>query len=169
MAQDHESPKSTAVNADANVLHSPSSNYAKERVKWESHYTPLGAPQRPYVKREYPMMLLLAGPPEGGLGAITVIAHETVHSEREREDWERRGYRPTPAEAIDAYEAQQLEFAKLAAEQNWDVKNRLSPKAAAEVEAAQDAHSGHLPVVPETPIVRRQLKDQTGVSVKETK
>ncbi len=156
---DTETARANALAADANVLHSPSSNYAKERVKWEAGYTPLGGPQRPYVKREYPMMLFLAGPPEGGLGAITVIAYETAASKREREDWETRGYRPSPQEAIAAYDAQQLEFAKLAAEQNWDVKNRLSAKAGAEVEAAQEAHAGHLPVVPETPIVRRQPKE----------
>lgn len=159
MAVDTETAKASAAMADANVLHSPSSGYAKERVKWESQFTILGAPQRPYVKREFPMMIYLGGRPDGGLGADTVIAYETIGSARELDDWRQRGYRESPADAIAAYQAQELEFAKLAAEQNYDVKHRLSEKAGAEVEAAQQAVSGHLPVVPETPIVRRQLKE----------
>lgn len=156
---DTETAKSSAASADANVLHSPSSAYAKERVKWEANYSPLGAPQRPYVKRAYPMMIFLGGRPSGGLGADTVVAEQTIESEREFESWRQRGYRESPQEAIEAYQAQELEFARLAAEQNWDVKHRLSEKAAAEVEAAQEATAGHLPMVPETPIVRRQLKE----------
>lgn len=150
-----EAPKATATMADANVMHSPSSNYAKERVKWESHHTNLGAPGRPYVKRDYPMMVFLGGRPEGGLGADTVIAYETVGSEREYEAWRQRGYRPSPNEAIEAYKAQENEFANLAANLEHQKKHTLSPAAAAEVTAAQDAVSGHLPMVPETPIQRR--------------
>lgn len=159
MGMDYESPKASAAIADANVMHSPSSAYAKERVKWEAHPSILGQGLRPYVKRDFPMMLHLAGPPEGGLGAITIIDTRTVGSAREADEWSGRGFRPTPQDALDFYEAQQLEFAKLAAEQNYDVKHKLSPAAGAEVEAAQQAVSGHLPAVPETPIVRRQPKE----------
>lgn len=159
MAIDTETSKASAAMADANVLHSPSSAYAQERVKWESNYTTLGAPGRPYVKRLYPMMIYLGGRPEGGLGADTVIAYETINSEREHDAWKQRGYRESPADAVAAYQAQELEFAKLAAEQNYDVKHKLSPAAGAEVEAAQQAVSGHLPVVPVTGIKPRARKD----------
>lgn len=154
-----ESPKASPAMADDNVMHSPSSNYAKERVKWEAHHTNLGAPQRPYVKREYPMMIFLGGRPDGGLGADTVIAYETIGSEREYEHWRQRGYRPSPNEAIEAYKAQELEYAQLNANLEHQKKHTLSERAAAEVTAAQDAVTGHLPMVPETPIVRRQPKE----------
>ncbi len=138
--------------ADANILHSPSTNEAKERVRWEAQYTPFGPGLRPYIKREYPMMLHLAGPPESGLGAITIIDQITVDSDHEAEAPYARGFRDTPLDAILAYEAQQLEFAKLAANLDYQKKNELSPRAAAEVDAAQDAHPTHLPMVPVTPI-----------------
>lgn len=155
MAFVDEAPKASAAVADANVLHSPSSNYAKERVKWEAHPSILGPGLRPYVKREYPMMVFLGGRPDGGLGADTVIAYETIGSEREYEAWRQRGYRPSPNEAIEAYQAQELEFASLNANLEHQKKHTLSPGAAAEVTAAQEAVTGHLPMVPETPIQRR--------------
>jgi hypothetical protein len=161
-----EQARANAGQADDNVLYSPSSNYAKERVKWESHHTRLGAPGRPYVKREFPMMLYLGGRPESGLGADTVIAYELVGSEREFDQWRQRGYRETPNAAIEAYQAQDLEIAKLAANIEHQKHHGLSANAIAEVERAQDATPGHLPMVPETPIVRRQLRDTPS---KETK
>lgn len=159
MAVDTETPKASPSMADANVVHSPSSAYAKERIKWEANFTALGPGQRPYVKREYPMMIFLGGRPEGGLGADTVIAYETVGSDREFEEWRHRGYRPSPNEAIEAYQAQELEYARLNANLEHQKKHTLSEKAAAEVSAAQDAVTGHLPMVPETPIVRRQPRE----------
>lgn len=166
MGMDTETPKASAQMADANVLHSPSSAYAKERVKWEANYSTLGPPGRPYVKREFPMVVYLGGRPEGGLGADTVIAYETVGSEREFEQWRQRGYRETPNEAIDAYRAQENEFAHLNANLEYQKRHGLSEGAVAEVEAAQNAVTGHLPMVPETPIIRRQPHES---AKKETK
>lgn len=137
------------------VLHSPESNYSREIVKWEAQRSEHGVGLRPYIYREYPTMMYLAGPPSGGIGAITIVEEVEVGSENEAEPYRQRGFRAKPLEALDAYEAQQLEFARLAAEQNYDVKNRLSEKAGAEVIAAQQAHSGHLPSVPVTGIKPR--------------
>lgn len=156
-----EVARSTEVAADDNVQHPPSSHYAKERIKWEANFTRFGAPQRPYVKRIFPMMIYLGGRPEGGFGADTVIAYETVESERQFDEWRGRGYRETPNEAIEAYAAQELEYAKLNANLEHQKRHGLSEGAAAEVTAAQDAVTGHLPMVPETPIVRRQPKEGT--------
>lgn len=159
MAFVDEVPKASAAAADDNVMHATSSNYAKERVKWEAHHTNLGAPKRPYVKRDYPMMVFLGGRPEGGLGADTVIAYKTVGSEREFEEWRQRGYRPSPNEAIDAYKAQEVEFARLNANLEHQKRHGLSEKAAAEVTAAQESVTGHLPMVPVTGIKPRAKKD----------
>lgn len=137
------------------ILHSPDSNESKERVKWEAQYSPFGPGLRPYVKRPFPMMIHLAGPPPGGMGPVTIIEQMEVGSEQEMEFPYARGFRETPLDAILAYEAQQLEFAKLAANLEYQKKNQLSVKAAAEVEAAQDASPTHLPMVPETPVKPR--------------
>lgn len=159
MGLDTESPKATQAFADANVMHSPSSGYAKERVKWEAFPSTLGQGLRPYVKRIFPMIVYLGGRPEGGLGADTVIAYETVGSEREFDAFRQRGYRETPNEALEVFQAQELEYAKLNANLEHQKRHGLSEGAAAEVTAAQDAVTGHLPMVPETPIVRRQPKE----------
>jgi hypothetical protein len=159
MGFDTESARASAAAADDNVIHPQSSNYARERVKWEANYTRLGPPGRPYVKRDFPMVVYLGGRPEGGLGADTVIAYETVGSEREFEQWRQRGYRETPNEALAAFAAQELEFAKLNANLEHQKRHGLSEGAVAEVEAAQNAVTGHLPMVPETPIVRRQPRE----------
>lgn len=157
---DTEAPKASASYADANVMHSSSSGYAKERAKWEAHPSMFSVkPGRPYTKRDFPMIVYLGGRPEGGLGADTVIAYETVGSEREFDAFRQRGYRETPNEAIEAFAAQELEYAKLNANLEHQKRHGLSEGAAAEVTAAQDAVTGHLPMVPETPIVRRQPKE----------
>jgi hypothetical protein len=148
-------PPKLYTTADDNILHSPSTNEAKERVKFEAQYSAFGPGLRPYIKRQYPMMMHLAGPPEGGMGATAIIDQIVVDSEHESEFPYSRGFRDTPLDAILAYEAQQLEFAKLAANLEYQKKNQLSPRAAAEVEAAQDAHPTHLPMVPETPVKPR--------------
>lgn len=143
------------------VLHSPESNYSKEVVKWEAQRSEHGHGLRPYVYRPYPTMMYLAGPPSGGLGAITVIDDVIVGSDTEAASYHQRGFREKPLEAIDAYEAQQLEFARLAANLDYQKKNTLSPAAAAEVTAAQEAHNGHLPGVPSTPIKPRTRDKET--------
>ena len=132
----------------------PETEYAKERVKWEAQGTTMGDAGRPYVKREYPMMLHLAGAyPAGGVGILDTVI---VESEQQRTARERNGWRATPLEALDAFSAQQLEFAKLSAEREYDKRHGMSPKARAEAEQHEDdAGARHLPTIPETPIRRR--------------
>lgn len=138
------------------VLHSPENAESKERVKWEAQNSAYGDGLRPYVFRPYPMCMHLAGPPSGGMGAITIIEHVEVKSDNESDTYRARGFRATPLEALQAYEDQQLEYAKLAAERNYDVKNKLSPNAAAEVALEESRVAGHMPAMPEVPIRRRR-------------
>ena len=152
MAINPAAPIATPTLAEANLLHSPQSNESKERVKWEAQYSPFGPGLRPYVKRDWPMMWYLGGRPEGGMGPDTIIEQVEIASEDETDFHRSRGFRPTPLEAIAVFVAQQKEFAELAANLEYQKKNQLSPRAAAEVEAAQDASPHHLPMVPETPI-----------------
>ena len=138
------------------VLYDPDSLEAKERVKWEAQYTPFGPGKRPYTFREYPKMLHKAGRPANGMGAH-IIAEQIVVDDRDEEERYRcEGFRGNPTEALDAFEAQRLEFATLAAEMNYEQKHKLSEGASAEVEAARARHtspvSPHMPVMPETPI-----------------
>lgn len=141
--------------ANSNVMRSPSEPYSKERAKFEATHTDVGPGKRPYVFRPYPAMFYLAGKPEG-VSKVTIMETLEVES-REAEDFPRsRGFRPTPLEALQHYDDEQTEFMKLAGNLNYQVKNTLSEKAGAEVLAAMDQHSGHLPSVPVTPIAPRK-------------
>ena len=135
------------------ILHSPDSAYAKEMTKWEAQGSTMGPGLRPYVKRDFPMMMHKAGRLSGGgIGIIdTYIVDEKQHPR-----YVQSGFRDTPLEAIEAYEAEQLEFAKLAAERNFEVR-RMGTHAQAEVATAEAAAGArHLPTIPETPIKPRR-------------
>jgi len=136
------------------VMHPPDSEYAKERVKWEAQNSVLGVGLRPYVKRDYPMMLFHAAAlPQGGIDLVETRIAGTAD---ERTRFEQNGFRPTPDEAIQQVKDQQREFAELAAERNYEKAHTLSSKAVAEVEAVEAAASSrHVPTIPETPIKKR--------------
>lgn len=142
------------------VLYAPESGYAKERVKWEAQNSEMGTGLRPYVYRPYPAMIYKAGRPENGLGAHCIVEQVTVGSEAEFEaNYRSRGFCATPNEAIDYLTKQQDEFSRLNAELNHEQARKLSPGAAAEVDAARAVHvadvSHHMPAVPVTPIKPR--------------
>jgi len=145
------------------ILHDPDTAEAKERVKWEAQHTAMGPGKRPYVFREYPKMMHKAGRPENGMGAHIITEQVVVESAEEEARLHCEMFRGNPLEAIDALEAQRLEFAKLAAEINYEQKNKLSEKASAEVDAARATHSNpvspHMPTVPVTPIKPRAKGD----------
>jgi hypothetical protein len=130
------------------ILHSPESSYAKERRKWEAHPSEIGPGERPWVFREYPMMMYRALSPSTTAPMEQAIAAD----EQEGASFHGRGFRPTPLAAIEAHEAQALEFATLAAEREHEIKYKLSEKAGAEVRAAEADYSGHMPSVPMTPL-----------------
>ncbi len=94
-----------------------------------------------------------------------IITEQIVADDREDEErYRSAGFRGNPTEAVEAFEAQRLEFATLAAEMNYDQKHKLSERASAEVEAARAQHSSpvsaHMPTMPVTPIApRRKDKD----------
>lgn len=145
------------------IIHSPESGYAKERVKFEAQNSEMGVGLKPYVYQEYPTMMYLGGIPHGEVGAPRVIAEEIAADENAANNMASRGWRKHPAKAIEAYNAQKLEEAKLAAEIEYEVAKRLSPAAIAEVRAAQDETDGHLPSIPETAIQRRLSKTAENV------
>lgn len=128
------------------ILHSPESAYAQERRKWEALPSNLGPGERPWVHRDYPWMMYRASSP------TTLEIPQIAADEQERAALTRRGYFDNPDAAIQGYEAQQLEFAKLAAEREHEIRYKLSDKAVAEVRAAEAEHLGHLPTIPETPL-----------------
>ncbi len=91
------------------------------------------------------------------LGAAIIVEHQEVESEREAEQYRSLGFRPTPLEALDVWDAQQREFAELAAERSWQVAHgQHSERAQTEIAHAEAVAVDHLPSMPVTPIVKRQ-------------
>lgn len=127
-------------------MHSPESTYAKERRKWEAQHSELGPGEKPWVFREYPTWMYRANSP------TTIEASEIADDEQQAALLKGRGFMPTPLAALAAHEQQALEYAKLAAEREHEIKYKLSEKATAEVRAAEAEYSGHMPSVPVTPI-----------------
>jgi hypothetical protein len=130
------------------LLHSQDSFYAKERRKWEATHTELGPGEKPWVFREYPMMMYRASSPT----TTAPLEHQIVEDEQDAATYASRGFRPTPLAAIEAHKAQALEYAKLAAEREHEIKHKLTEKAVTEVRAAEADYSGHMPSMPITPI-----------------
>lgn len=152
------------------VLHVPETREAAERRKWEaSPFTPWGAGERPYVYRDYPLMMHKAGRPvdaEGNpkLGAIVIRETVTVDTEDQERRRNQDGFHRNPAEAVLMFEKTFTEHAKLAAELNHEQINKLGHLASAELDAARAAHADyHMPAVPTTPIRKRGRKPRAAI------
>ena len=147
------------------VMYPPETEYAKERQRWEAQNSEIGPGLRPYQYRPFPALMFKGGRPESGMGAHTIVETREAADENEMTRFTHEGFRATPQLAIAYVDEQQAEFAALAAELNFEQKNRLSEKAATEVDQARAAHVGgvsrHLPMVPVTPIKKRGRKVKT--------
>lgn len=88
---------------------------------------------------------------------FTASCQLTVNTEAEHARAREEGYRDTPKEAVDFQHALEKEMGDAAANRNWHERN-MSEKALAERDAAEAEHFGHLPEIPEKPIVRRVKK-----------
>lgn len=143
------------------VLIVPETAEAAERRKFEAMYSPYGPGERPYVYREFPLTLHKAGRPldkDGNvkLGAAEIVETREVSNLDEEVRENAYGFYRDPSMAVAKLKAQDVEIAKLAANIEHQKMHGLSAKAVAEVEAAQNAHAGHMPMVPVTPIKKRR-------------
>ena len=163
------------------IQHGQQSAYVQERRKWETQPVMIDAqwiaPQvidgvqragfmdgtfiqplpheqggrYPYHYQEFPKMLYKAERADGGPRISETL---TVHSEQEESNAKSRGWCEGQEAAIAAVRDQDKEFAKLAAERNFETR-RMSEKARAEVDAYEEVSAIHLPTIPETPIKKR--------------
>ena len=135
------------------ILWSPDSDYAKERRKWEAQHTQFGAPGRPFVYAEYPLMLYRAKRrPEGGKDPI--LEHFTVEDDQQERNMQSRGWVRGPDNAIKALEETERGLAQAAAERAYQ-DTRLSERAQAEATAVDETTIQHLGEIPETPIHKK--------------
>ena len=129
------------------VVYTEQSEYAKEMCRWNAQHTSYGPGKRPYTFAEFPKRLYLAGRKDG---AIVILDAQTAKDDHEERNLLSRGFHFGQDVAIAAIEREQLEHGTLAAEREWEIQHgRLSPKAAAEVRAAEAEHGArHLPEMP---------------------
>lgn len=130
------------------VVYTKDSAYATEARKWEATHTEYGAPERPYVYREYPKRLYKALAMQGEFESIEVT------DENEERNYQSRGFRSGQDHALEALETQQTVVATAAANRAFH-EQRMSEKARAEAQAYDDSTPHHVPSIPETPIRRK--------------
>ena len=137
------------------VFHNPAGAYAREMAKWEMGWSPFGPPGRPRgAAVPYPCRMYKVKRAETGGGVVIEHSADAADVTQER-NYRSRGYYNGLAEAADALSAHEQEAAHLAAERGAN-ERKMSDKARTEAAAADDATSGHLAAVPETPILKRQ-------------
>jgi len=100
----------------------------------------------------YPKMLYKAESADGG---PRICGTKVVEDEAQERMAIGSGWSDGQEAALERVEAQQLEFAKLAANRAYN-EQWMSPKAKAEAAAVDETTMQHLPAIPETPIRRKR-------------
>ncbi len=137
------------------VISTPDSAHGREMLKHEfSDFSLNGVRglRGPRVFKEYPKMMSLAG--RSDTGKIVILREETVGDADEEARLVDSGFRCGHDKAIEACEAREREIATLAANRAYQERG-MSDKARAEAEAFEAETYGHVPEIPEAPVVRR--------------
>lgn len=147
-----------SIDAPGGVRHNPSSGYARELANWEREPTEDGSVTAGMIRQsraarlhhgcegyeEYPRAMVKYAQTAKG---IVMVASESVHTDGERAEAERRGFFATQEAAIEAVEASNTEIAKLAANRAYHDR-RMSSKAQREAEAIDSSVARHLGEIP---------------------
>lgn len=160
------------VHLPPNIILPPGSDEWVERSKWQRHIGLDGTRPIPvsqggrgeFVYEEFPKMLYKAGRVNGRPTIIGNLLVADRDDERKALD---EGFRVGQDKALEALEAQDLEFAKLSANQNFHAQ-RMSEKAQAELETFNAGRATHQPVMPEQPIKRRPGRPKKTATTPET-
>lgn len=139
------------------VFHAPETPYGKELWKWD-HYedesSPIDASVKGVRKRAFqPFPAMLYRVVERN---PLKMEHEVAESSVQARLLEQRGFvTGGPAAALEAYDAQQREYAVLAANRAHG-ELRMSDKARAEAVAYESETLTHTPEIPAQPVKRRR-------------
>lgn len=136
--------------------YAPDSPMGRELLKWEQFPGPYGqVPGNPYVYREFPKMVYKAE--RGSDGRVTTHRPGNYRLAQDANDEAKllaEGFVATQEEAMDRYNRDQREKAKLEAEIHYETR-RMSEPAQREVRAAIEADAEHVPMIPETPVRKK--------------
>jgi hypothetical protein len=151
--------RDTHISVPGGVFHNPASAYAREMAKFEMDWGPFGPPGRPRHAHGHPTVpcqMYLVERAETG-GGVVVKHSVRAEDEHEMRNWQSRGYYSGLAEAAEALTKSEQEKAELAANRAFQ-ERRMSDAAREEAARIDASTAEHVPVIPETPIVRRQAK-----------
>jgi hypothetical protein len=168
--------RDSLYNREPGISIVPGSNFAREVAKFEQFptiYTAGDQPGNPYAYRPYPKMLYraehwkgkavcMASPPnsrefydeqeftraEEAARAFTERCQMIVGNESERSKAFENGWREHPEEAVAYLLGRDKEISTQTAHRHFEDKN-MSELAQREIAAAEEAHDGHLPEIPE--------------------
>jgi hypothetical protein len=133
------------------VIVAPGTKYSEEVLKHEFDDFRIGTERGkrgPRVFQEFPKMVYKAG--RNGVGKIEILEHFVVGDAHEQRNLESRGFCETQEGALEAFQAEDRDLAKLAANRAYQERT-MSDAARAEAQAyelAQDDHVAEIPVAP---------------------
>ena len=147
------------VHLPPNIILPPGSEEWVERSKWQRHFGLDGTRPIPgseggrgeFRYEEFPKMLYKAGRLQG---RPAIVEHRIVDDRSGEDRAVDEGFRVGQDKALAYLDEQDLEFAKLSANQNYHAQ-RMSEKAQAELETFNQGRALHQPNMPEQPIKRR--------------
>lgn len=136
--------------------------WTQEMAKWEARDVMVGGTfvqaipveqggRKDAPRKEYPKMLYRG---ESAMGGPRIGGYKIVQDEGQEHIARGQGWSVTQEAALEAVGAQELEFARLAANRAHN-ETWMSDKARAEARAVDESTMQHLPVIPTTPIRKR--------------
>ncbi len=144
------------------IQRSQEDSWTQEMRKWEhrpvlvngTYIEPLEIEKggkKDFPHQEYPKAMYRAERADGG---PRICDFQIAQSEGHQQLMESQGWHARQEDAIAGIHAQDLEFAKLAANRAH-TERWMSPKAQAEAQAIDEATIQHVPEIPRTPIKKR--------------
>lgn len=144
------------------------SEEGKEYMKWEKPYRYEPFPRMLYMARKRPdgvvsvsesndRLFSIVGQMErpGAAEAFNTSCQKVVQDERELAMALEQGWRPSPQEALERFEAKEQAIGEAAANRVWTERN-MSEKAKAEAAAVDASTEEHIAVIPEAPRQKRK-------------
>lgn len=140
------------------VITAPGTKYAEEVLKHEFDDFRIGGERGrrgPRVFKEFPKMLYKAG--RNDVGKVEILETHTVGDEDEQRNLQSRGFHVTQEAALEGFNAEARDLAKLAANRAYQERT-MSDTARAEAQAYELSQDDHVAEIPEAPKKRGRPK-----------
>lgn len=137
------------------VVVAPGTKYAEEVLKHEFDDFRIGTDRGkrgPRLFKEFPKMVYKAGRNE--VGKVEVVERHIVHDEQEERNLQSRGFLATQQEALDLFQREDRDLAKLAANRAYQERT-MSESARAEAQDYEASVDEHVAEIPVTPVKKR--------------